>query len=160
MKRTEKFIAAITTIALGVLLIALKGDTVQILTSIFGVMVLVLGVLDLVAKDTRIGLAKCAVGIFILAFGWLLLSAILYVVAVLLLIAAIWWICDLWRSRCFYLLSWRSIILYVQPILLALVGIFLLFHQGEAMDWIFVVAGIFTVIEGGLLFATAVKAIE
>ena len=78
MKRTEKLIAAITTIALGVLLIALKGGTVQVLTSIFGVMVLVLGVLDLVAKDTRMGLIKCVVGIFILAFGWVLLSAILY----------------------------------------------------------------------------------
>ena len=50
MKKTERLIAAITTIALGILLIVLKGTTVQINTSIFGVLLLVLGVLDLIAK--------------------------------------------------------------------------------------------------------------
>ena len=92
MKKTERLIAAITTIALGILLIVLTGTTVQIITSIFGVLLLVLGVLDLIAKETRVGIVKGLIGIFILAFGWLISSIVLYVVSVVLLIAAVWWI--------------------------------------------------------------------
>ena len=151
---------AITTIALGILLIVLKGTTVQIITSIFGVLLLVLGVLDLIAKETRVGIVKGLIGIFILAFGWLISSIILYVVSVVLWIVAIWWIYELWRSRCLCSLRWSTAILYAQPILLALIGTFLFFHQGEGREWVFVVAGIFTVAEGALAFASAVKTIE
>ena len=160
MKKTERLIAAITTIALGILLIVLKGTTVQIITSIFGVLLLVLGVLDLIAKETRVGIVKGLIGIFILAFGWLISSIILYVVSVVLLIAAVWWIYELWRARCLCSLRWSTVILYAQPILLALIGTFLLFHQGEGREWVFVVAGIFTVAEGALAFASAVRTIE
>jgi hypothetical protein len=35
-----------------------------------------------------------------------------------------------------------------------------LFHNGEEREWVFIFAGIFTVLEGALLFAAAMKTIE
>lgn len=160
MRKTEKFIASIVTIALGILLIVLKGETVQVVTSIFGVLLLVLGTLDIASKETQIGAMKCIAGIFILAFSWLILSTVLYVISVLLLIASVWWIYELWRTNCVRTISFLSLLLYARPIILTLIGVFLLFHQGDGREWVFVVAGCLTVLEGALLFAGEVKTIE
>ena len=115
MKKTEKLIASIVTVALGVLLIALKGVTVQIVTSIFGILLIVLGVLNLTYKETGLGAAECAFGILIVAFGWLISSVVLYVISVFLFIIAVWWIFELWRARCVRSFSWSSLLQYAQP---------------------------------------------
>lgn len=160
MKKTEKLIASIVTVALGVLLIALKGVTVQIVTSIFGILLIVLGVLNLTYKETGLGAAECVFGILIVAFGWLISSVVLYVISVFLFIIAVWWIFELWRARCVRSFSWSSLLQYAQPFLLVLIGVFLFFHQGEGREWVFVAAGIFTVLEGAIMFAGAIKTIE
>jgi hypothetical protein len=160
VRRKEKFIASIITIALGVLLIALKGVTVQIVTSVFGVMLIVWGVLDIVSREMLLGAIKCIFGMFILSFGWLILSIVLYLISILLLIIAVWWVCELWRVRCVRCFCLTSFLLYAQPILLALVGVFLFFHQEEGRDWLFVLAGIFSVMEGSIMFADSIQTIE
>ena len=160
MTKTEKLIVSIITVALGILLIVLRGATVQVVTSIFGVLLIVLGCLDIMAKDTLIGAAKFFFGIFILAFGWLVLSVVLYAVSVTVLVIALWWVYELWRTRCIRSFSWMFLFQYAQPILLAAVGVLLLFHQIESNEWLFVTAGVFTVLEGAFLFASAMKTIE
>lgn len=160
MTKTGKFIVSIVTIALGILLIALQGTTVQVITSVLGVLLIVLGILDLLSKENLVGAVKLVFGTLILAFGWLISSIVLYVVAVALFIVAVWWIYELWRTRCIRSFSWTFVVQYLQPALLILIGILLLFHQGEGREWVFVLAGILTVAEGALLFATAVKTIS
>lgn len=160
MKKTEKLIASIVAIALGVLLIVLKGTTVQVITSIFAVLLLVLGVMDFVAREAQIGALKCVAGIFILAFSWLILSTVLYAIAAILLVTAVWWVYELWRTSCLRSFTYHAFLMYARPLLLALIGVFLLFHNGEEREWVFIFAGIFTVLEGALLFAAAMKTIE
>lgn len=160
MKKTERYIASILTIALGILLIALKGGTVQIVTSVFAILLIVLGVLDFFSNASRVGAIKCIIGGLILAFGWLILSVVLYAACAVLFILAVWKIVDLWRGRCVRLFGDSSLLLYLQPVLMALIAVLLLFHQREGAEWVFIVAGIFTVAEGSLVFATAVKTIE
>ena len=160
MKKTEKLIASIVAIALGILLIILKGTTVQVITSIFAVLLLVLGVMDFVLKEGQIGAIKCLAGIFVLAFSWLIRSTVLYAIAAILLVAALWWVYELWRTSCLRSFSYHALLMYAHPLLLALIGVFLLFHNGEEREWVFIFAGIFTVLEGALLFAAAMKTIE
>ena len=160
MRKTEKLIASIVAIALGILLIVLKGTTVQVITSIFAVLLLVLGVMDFLAREGQIATLKCVAGIFILAFSWLILSTVLYVIAAMLLVASVWWVYELWKTRCVRSFGYHFLMMYARPILLAVIGAFLLFHQGEEREWVFMIAGILTILEGALLFAVTIKTIE
>ena len=62
MKRTEKMLSAALTITLGVLLIILKANIISILMTILGVGLIVLGVMDLIHKNTAVGICKLVVG--------------------------------------------------------------------------------------------------
>ena len=160
MKKNEKLIASVVTVALGILLIALKVVTVQIVASVFGVLLVVLGILNLAYKQTLIGALECVFGVLIIAFGWWISSVVLYLLSICLFLIAFWLIFEFWRGRCERSFSVASLLQYVQPILIILIGVFLFFHQGDDREWVFVVAGIFTVLEGAIMFAYAVKTIE
>ena len=160
MRKTEKLIASIVAIALGILLIILKGTTVQVITSIFAVLLLVLGIMDFLSGDGQVATLKCVAGIFILAFSWLILSTVLYVIAGMLLVASVWWIYELWKTSCVRSFGYHFLLMYARPFFLALIGVLLLFHQGEKREWVFMLAGILTIIEGALLFAATIKTIE
>jgi uncharacterized membrane protein HdeD (DUF308 family) len=76
------------------------------------------------------------------------------------MVAAVWWVYELWKTSCVRSLSYQTLLLYARPILLAIIGVFLLFHQGEGREWVFVVAGTLTILEGAFLFAGAIKTME
>ena len=50
MKKSEKIITALITIALGVLFIVLRGDLISILMTVLGLGLIAFGVLDLIDK--------------------------------------------------------------------------------------------------------------
>jgi hypothetical protein len=155
VKKSEKIVTSILTLTLGILLMVLKGGTLQVFTSVVGVMLLVLSVFDFVAKDFKLGVAKCVIGALILVFGWLIVKVALYVLAAGLVIVGVWGIYD--RIKCGVGFSWtaKPILLYARPVVCTLIGVLLLFNQGGTIDWVFVVGGILTVIEGGLLLLEA-----
>ena len=155
MKKSEKIITSVLTLTLGILLMVLKGGTLQVFTSVFGIMLLIVSVFDFVAKDFKLGVAKCVIGVLILVFGWLIVKVALYVLAAGLVIVGIWGIYD--RIKCGIGFSWqvKPILLYARPVVCILIGLLLLFNQGGTIDWVFVVGGILTVIEGGLLLLEA-----
>ncbi len=155
MNKTEKIISAISAIVVGVLLIILKNGVLHVLNAVIGIVLLALGVLDLVKKEVKLGVIKCVIGGLILAFGWLILQAILYVFAALLLIVGVCWIYDLIRCGVKLTGDWRMILEFVKPALCLFIGVLLLFNQGGTVDWIFIVCGICTTIEGTLLLFTA-----
>ena len=157
MKKTEKLIAATVTIALGVLLVVLRGDTIRIITSTLGIMIVVLGALDFFGKDTKLGIAKCVIGILTLLFGFFVFQAILYIIAGGLVVLGVWWIYDLIKCGCRLLFNFFSVVAYLKPVLLILIGILLCFNQGGEATWVFVVTGLITVVEGGLIFAEWLK---
>ena len=154
MTKTEKIISAITAIAVGVLLIILKNGVLHVLNAVVGIVLLALGVLDLVKKEVKLGVIKCVVGGLTLAFGWLILQAMLYVFAALLLIVGVCWIYDLYRCGFKFAPDWRTVLELVKPALCLLIGVLLLFNQGGTVDWIFIVCGICTAVEGALLLFT------
>ena len=50
----------------------------------------------------------------------------------------------------------RTVFEFAVPSLLILIGFMFLFHQGKAVNFIFVISGILTIMEGGLLLANAI----
>lgn len=155
MKKMEKIISALLTIALGVLLIILRGEVISILMTVVGLGLIVIGVLDLVHGDTPIGIVKLVGGILIILCGWIIVQAVLYIVAAVLLIAGILVVYEKWRSGICFENIWQALREYADPILFIVIGCLLLFNQGNTVQWVFVISGALTVVEGGLLLVNA-----
>ena len=153
MKKTEKLIAALLTIALGVLFLVLKEDVVSIAMTVLGVALIVLGVLDLIAKNIPLGVVKGVVGVLVIVFGWLLTKAVLYIVGGLLLIVGILGIFELCKRKVGFK-GVDALLQYVKPIICIVIAI-LLFLNG--LNWVFIIIGIVTVVEGGILLIDAIR---
>lgn len=155
MKKKEKVIVAALTIALGVLLIVLKGDIISILMTVVGLGLVVLGILDLVERQFPPAVVKIVVGIVVIVCGWVIVKAVLYVLSAVLLIAGILLLYERIKSHGQCGTTFQTVCGYAVPVLCILIGILLLFNQGNTVAWVFVISGICTVVEGGLLLADA-----
>ena len=89
MKKTEKIISALLTIALGVLLITLRGKFISILMTVLGLGLIAFAVLDLCNRLVPPAVIKAVVGIVIILCGWTIIEAVLYILAAILLVAGI-----------------------------------------------------------------------
>ena len=155
MKTSEKIISAIVTMALGVLLLVLKGEFISILMTVIGISLIVLGVLDLFYRLVPPAVVKLVVGALIILCGWVIVETVLYIVAAILLIVGILMLYDKIKKRIYCRSLLHTIFEYAAPALFILIGFMFLFHQGKAVNFIFIVSGILTIMEGGLLLANA-----
>lgn len=155
MKKTEKIVAAILTMLIGVLLIVMKDNFIGILMTVAGVCLIVLGVVDIFARAIPPAVVKLVSALLIIICGWALVEAVLYIVAAALLIFGILLLydkiknkraCDTWILR---------VLEYALPVVMITIGILLLFCQSAAVNFIFIVSGILTVIGGGVLLFSA-----
>ena len=99
MKKTEKIISALLTIALGVLLILLKGDVISILMTVLGLGLIAFGVVDFCNVLIPPAVIKTVVGAIVILCGWVIVEAVLYVLAAILLIAGILLLYDKIRNK-------------------------------------------------------------
>ncbi len=157
MKKSEKIIAAVLTMVVGVLLIALKDNFIGILMSVAGICLIVLGVMDLINNEVPPAVVKLVVGVLIIVCGWVLVEAVLYIVAALLLISGILLLYDLIKKKTVCDNIWHTVLEYAVPGIFILIGVLLLFQQALALDFIFVVNGLLAVIEGGVLLFNALN---
>ena len=151
MKKTEKIVSALLTIALGVLLIVLKGSVVSILMTVLGVGLIAFGLVDLCNRLIPPAVVKIVVGAIVILCGWVIVEAVLYVLAAALLIVGILLLYEKIKSKTACPTLWQTVCEYAVPVVFILIGIFLLFNQGNTVDWVFILSGSFTIIEGGLL---------
>ena len=151
MKKSEKIITAVLTIVVGVLLIVMQDKFVGLLMSIAGAFLIVLGVLDLYHRYVSTAVVKLVSGVLIIVCGWLLVEAVLYIISALLLIAGILLLYDKIKKRVKGCNLLGTMLEYAMPLLFIMIGFLLLFHQAFALEIIFVVTGILTLIEGGIL---------
>ncbi len=155
MKKTEKVVTAIATMAIGVLLIVLQNNFISLLMTVAGVCLIVFGVLDIFHHAIPPAVVKIVTGALIIVCGWALVQAVLYIVAAILLIVGILMLYDKLkkRIRCD---SWLLTALeYALPAICIIIGCLLLFHQTGITQIILVISGILTLIEGGILLADA-----
>ena len=155
MKKSEKIIAALATIAIGILVIILRGGLIKIVTSVLGVGLIVYGILDLIHHKVPPAIVKLVAGVIVLVCGLAVVEIVLYLIAAFLLIVGILSFYDKYKEKrgC---KNWKeALYVYTMPALCLIMGILLLFNQGATVDWIFVVCGILSVIEGGMWLINA-----
>ncbi len=156
MKKIEKIIAAALTMAFGILFMLLKSNLIGVLMTILGTALIVFGVIDLLNKTVPLAIFKIFFGALIIVLGWVLFTAVLYVLAVGLLIVGIIVLYDLLRYKrsSFSLKDTDSLIRLAEPLLCIIIGLVLLF---KPLDWVFITAGVFIFLEGSVLLFNAIK---
>ncbi len=155
MKKPEKIVSALLTIALGVLLIILKGKVISILMTVLGLGLLALGIVELCNHLIPPAVVKLVSGALVILCGWVIVEAVLYLLAAALLILGILVIYEKIKSKNSAPTLWQTLCEYAVPVVFILIGICLLFNQGNTVNWVFVLSGAFTVVEGGLLLVNA-----
>ena len=155
MKKSERLITALITIALGVLLIVLRGDLISILMTVVGLGLIAFGIMDLIDNRIPPAVVKLVGGVVVIVCGWVIVEAVLYLVAGALLIAGILLLYEKIKnhSRCATL--FYTLCEYAVPVVFLVIGTLLMFNQGNTVKWVFIFGGIFTIIEGGLLLVGA-----
>lgn len=139
----------------GVLLIAMQDSFIGLLMTVAGVSLVVLGVVDLFHRLFPPAVVKIVTGVLITVCGWVLVQAVLYVAAALLLIAGILFLYDKLKKRIRCVTPFLTVVDYLLPIGCILIGLLLLFHQAVAIEFIFVTCGILTIVEGGAILISA-----
>ena len=155
MKKSERIIAAALTMVIGILLITLQDEFIGILMTVAGVSLIVLGIVDIFNRFVPPAVVKIVTGILIIICGWALVEAVLYIVAALLLMAGVLLIYDMIKKRHRCETVWKTVIEYAIPSLFLAIGMLLLFHQTLTMKVIFIICGILTLMEGGVLLINA-----
>ncbi len=157
MKKSEKIISALVTVALGVLLIALRGKFISILMTVLGLGLIAFGILDFINKRIPPAVVKTVAGVVVIVCGWAIVGAVLYVVAGVLLIAGILLLYEKIKAKTRCATWYLTLCEYAMPALFIVIGILLLFNQGNTVDWVFILSGCFTVAEGGVLLVNALS---
>ena len=154
MKLSEKIITAILTISFGVLLIGLRSNMISVVMTIFGISLVVVGVMDFVNKNNVQGWVKLICGLLAIVLGWVIVGVVLYILAALLVVAgAVELYHEIkWGFRCKWDLE--TTLLFAKPVLCLAIGV-LLFFSG--FDWIFVIAGIMTILLGCVLLIDGLR---
>ena len=155
MRKTEKVIAAVLTMVVGILLIAMQDKFISVLMSIAGTCLIVLGIVDLFHHYMPPAVVKIVSGVLIIVCGWVLVEAVLYVVAAMLLIAGILLLYDKIKKRVCCDTLFKTVLEYAMPSVFIIIGCVLLFHQAFAIELIFVITGVLTLLDGVILFLEA-----
>ena len=156
MKKTEKIIAAVCTVAFGVLLIVLKDNFIGILMTVAGLCLIALGIADFANRLIPPAVIKTVVGVFVIFCGWVAVNAVLYILAAALLIFGILLLYDKIKHKTVCSSVFETVLEYALPALCIAVGILLLFHSGSAKNFIFVLSGLFTALIGVILIMDAI----
>lgn len=154
MNKSEKVISSVFTIALGVLLIVMKDEMLSVFMTILGVALIVIGFIELLQKNVPPAVFKIVFGGLIILFGWTIVTAVVYITAALVLIVGILALYDCLRYKLKCAQGLELIRALAMPAVCILIGVILFFNKWE---WIFVLAGILTVLEGGLILADALS---
>ncbi len=157
MTRSSQFVSALMTLILGVLFVILKGEVVGIALTVFGVVLIVTAILELVRKNIVSGIIKAILGIAVLSFGWMLLDIALLVIGIVLIVFGVLELIKrvvaIFKKRKNKLLA--TILGFISPVFSIVAGYFLITSSGEAVGWAIVVGGVLLIINGVLALVEA-----
>ncbi len=148
---------AILTILLGVLFIVLKQNVIKYAMTVFGVVLLVLAVVDLIDHIIPAAIIKAVIGVLAIVFGWVLVSAALYILAALLIIYGLVQIYELARAKVKASKAAYTLLIYAVPAASIAAGLCLFINQGGTVTWVFILTGVLLLVEGVLSLANAVS---
>lgn len=146
----SKLISAILMAVIGILFIVLKNDVISIGMTVLGIMLIVQAILDLVGKRFAMAVVKGVIGVLIIVLGWLFLTVALYIMAAVLLICGVLQLIDVIKSLPHFKSLLGKVVGFIQPAVYIVIAVFLFMDQGKTVSWVFILAGIFFIIQGAL----------
>ncbi len=155
MKKSERIISALVLMAIGVLFIILKDNFIGILMTVVGVGLVILGVVDIFSHSVPLALVKIIAGVLLTICGWALVEAVLYILSGILLIFGSLVLYDQIKNHPHCNSLWQKLLVYATPVICIAIGILLLFHRESTLNFIFIVSGVLSVVEGGVLLITS-----
>ena len=155
MKKTEKVVVALLTLLLGIALLILRGSLISVLMSVVGIVFIAFGIIQWIKGQIVLAIIKAVIGIVLIICGWAVVSAVLYVLAAAVMITGILLLYEQLKNQGCGATLLQKIAAFAYPIVCILIGFFLLFHNGNEAQWVFIVSGSLTVLEGGLLLLSA-----
>lgn len=119
---------------IGLLLIILRGGSLNILMTVVGALLIVMGIVDLVKnKDTVKGLIEAVIGVAIIVCGWLVVDIVLLVFGILLILKGVVEVIRNYKSGFKAVLS---------PIVTIIIGVLLVIAKWTLLDVICIIAGV------------------
>lgn len=141
-------IAALLMTVLGVLFLVLKADVVSVAMTILGVLLIVQALFDLLAKQYVICVIKAVIGVLAIVFGWWLVDVALFIFAAILLIFGILQLIVAIKALVSSNNILAKVLVFIRPALYLVISFCLLFHRGTTVTWVFIIAGIFFILQG------------
>ena len=138
----SRFASAVMMLVLGVLFIWKQAGVIGIATWVLGIALIVLGVLDLLAKNTIPAIVKAALGVVILVLGNTIIGIALTIIAIIMIVLGAVQFFEIFRRRAS---GTERLFALVSAVLYVVIGVLLLL--GHLMDWMFIVIGIFMIVD-------------
>lgn len=149
MKKSKKeaLFTALSLIAVGILFVIFKSEIISIALTFIGGYLVVWGIVNVINKLFYNGIVKIVFGALVLVAGWLFIQIALYLLGAFLLISGA---SDLYRifKNKIKKVTISFIARIIQPIIYVMVAVCLFFNQGAALSWVFIVSGIFLMLDG------------
>lgn len=137
---TDNIVNCIIYVAIGLLLAILKAGSLNILMTVVGALLIVMGVIDIVkSKDLTKGLIEIGIGAVIILCGWLIADVVLLIFGILLIIKGIVEIVENHGA---------GFPILVSPIITVVIGALLVIAKWALIDVICVIAGIVFIVNG------------
>lgn len=156
----NKFVSAVLMVVLGILFLIWKGEVISVGMTVFGALLIIQAIVDVCNKEFVSCAIKALIGVVIIVFGWLLLEAALYILgAVMLIVGALQLIALLKNFSAIPNLA-AKILGFFHPGVYVVIGVSLLCNQGETMSIVFIIAGIFMIVEGALALADGLVSLK
>ena len=134
---SSNLLTSLAYAVVGVLLIILKGSSIEILMTVFGALLIVAGLVDFFGNnDFFEGIIKVAIGVAIIIFGWALTQLVLFIVGALLIVKGVIDFAKLFK---------KGLSATLPAIATILVGILLVCSKW--LDVLFIVAGVIFIID-------------
>jgi uncharacterized membrane protein HdeD (DUF308 family) len=145
------------TLILGVLFVILKGEVVEIAITVFGIVLIVTAVLELIRLKIASGIIKAILGIAVLTVGWMLIDIALLVIGIVLMVFGVLELVKrliaLFKKNNTKLFA--KILGFISPVFSIVAGYFLITSSGEAVGWAIIVGGVLLIINGVLALVEA-----
>ena len=155
MKKTEKVVVALLTLLLGIALLILRGSLISVFMTVIGIVFIAFGIIQWLRGQIVLAIIKAVIGIVLIICGWAVVGAVLYVLAAAVMITGILLLYEQIKNQHCGTTLLQKIVAFAYPIVCILIGFFLLFNEGNEAQWVFIVSGSLTVLEGGLLLLSA-----
>ncbi len=139
----QTLIYGLALIVLGVLFCIFRAGLINVLLTIVGVVLIALGVYDIFQKRYVNAVIEIILGIAVIVCGWTILDIALLVLGIGLVAYSayqIFLVVKDWKKK-----GWLAL---VKPIILLVIGVFLIVAKWMLVDWIFIVIGVIFIING------------